>query len=51
MNQQSIFYFFKLYRKACTSYLKTIVITENNEKNYNFAINNVDQNIIALDIF
>lgn len=49
MNQQSIFYFFKLYRIA--SYLKTIVITENNKKNYNFAINNVDQNNIALDIF
>lgn len=40
-----------MYKIACTSNLKTIVITEGNKKNYNFAIKNVDQNIIALDIF
>lgn len=40
-----------MYKIACTSYLKTIVITEGYKKNYNFAIKNVDQNIIALNIF
>lgn len=40
-----------MYKIACTRNLKTIVITEGNKKNYNFAIKNVDQNIIALDIF